>query len=267
MNVISIGPFAFDAGRLTALAAIVLFSVAVSLLSRRGKTGAETWVSLSILIWILGARAGFVLLHPDDFARAPLDVIKLWQGGFSATAGWITGGAVLVLAVVRGRRAVISPLLIAATLAGGSHWAVSATLSRPDMTLPTMNLLALNGAEVPLAQRDRVVVVNLWATWCPPCRREMPMMTDLAAEMPEVDFVFANQGESDRQIFAFLKAENLSQRGMLRDPEGQLMDRLGAVGLPSTLVFDDRGDLVRAHTGEISRAGLRAIIETARGRW
>lgn len=266
MNAISVGPFVFDAVRLTAIGAILLFSVAVSLLSRRGKTGTEAWVNLAILIWILGARVGFVLLHPEDFVRAPLDVIKLWQGGFSAPAGWIAGGAVLLVALVRGRQAVIPPLLIAAAVAGGSHWAVSAALSRPDMALPTMNLLALNGAEVELAGRDRVVVVNLWATWCPPCRREMPMMTDLAAEMPEVDFVFANQGESGRQIFAFLEAENLPQSGMLRDPEGQLMDRLGAVGLPSTLVFDDRGALVRAHTGEISRAALRAMIETAKGR-
>lgn len=90
------------------------------------------------------------------------------------------------------------------------------------------------------------------------------MMTELAAELPEVRFVFANQGEGADQIFAFLAAESLPLSGMLRDPQGHLMSRLRAVGLPSTLVFDEQDLLVAAHTGEISRAALRALIKTAK---
>ena len=110
----------------------------------------------------------------------------------------------------------------------------------------------------------QVTVLNLWATWCPPCRREMPMMTELSAEVPEARFIFANQGESADQISAFLAAENLPLAGMLRDPQEHLMGRLRAVGLPSTLIFDEQDQLVAAHTGEISRSALRSLIETAK---
>lgn len=263
MNAVSIGPFVMDASRLTAVCAILVFAFGVDLLSRRGTSGAKEWVTWAILAWIVGARAGFILGHLEDFAKAPLDMFKVWQGGYSAFAGWIAGGVVLLVAMTRGRQAVIPPLLIAAALSGITYQSVTAALPRPEVSLPSIELLTLDGKSVQLAGRNRVVVLNLWATWCPPCRREMPMMTALAAQMPEVDFVFVNQNESAEQILNFLNTEKLPLTGMLRDPDGELMERLSAVGLPSTLVFDDRGTLMRAHTGEISRATLRALIETA----
>lgn len=91
------------------------------------------------------------------------------------------------------------------------------------------------------------------------------MMTDLAANTPEVDFVFANQGEGVEQINAFLHSENLPSKGMLRDPQNRLMGTLNAIGLPSTLVFDSGGRLVAEQTGEISRAALARMIEEVTG--
>ena len=146
-----------------------------------------------------------------------------------------------------------------------AHQAVTVTLTRPAVTIPDMQLIALDGSGVQLAGRHRPVVLNLWATWCPPCRREMPMMTDLAANTPGVDFVFANQGEEAAQVLAFLEAEGLPAEGMIRDPRNRLMATLDAVGLPSTLVFDAKGRLVAAHTGEISRAALTRMIAQATG--
>lgn len=268
MNAVSLGPFAFDAVRLAAGVAIGLFLLVVAIAARRRpadqRRAAEAWAGWAVLAWIVGARIGFVLTHRGDFADAPLDALKLWQGGFSAWAGWVAAGIVLAVALMRGRGAVLRPLLIAGAVTAIAHQAVTSALPRPQMELPAMELLALDGSPVQLAGRDRVTVVNLWATWCPPCRREMPMMTQMAADMPEVDFVFANQGESADQIFAFLTAENLPVEGMLRDPRGYLMGRLGAVGLPSTLVFNKSGTLVGAQTGEISAPALRSLIDTAR---
>ncbi|WP_347140385.1 TlpA disulfide reductase family protein [Paracoccus sp. SSK6] len=269
MNAVALGPFVFDASRLAAIVAVLLF-LAVSKIAARtkryaGHAGAvEAWAGWAILAWILGARLGFVLSHASDFAAAPLDALKLWQGGYSARAGWIAAGAVLAVAFLKGRGAVLRPLLVAAALTAMAHQAITAALPRPQMRLPVMELLALDGSPVQLAGRDRVTVINLWATWCPPCRREMPMMTSLAAEMPEVSFIFANQGEGADHILAFLAAGSLPPDGMLRDPRGHLMSRLRAVGLPSTLVFDATGALVAAQTGEISGPALRTMIDTAK---
>ncbi|MCZ0963642.1 TlpA family protein disulfide reductase [Paracoccus benzoatiresistens] len=269
MNAVSIGPFVFDASRLAAVATILLFLTATTIAGRRKRnpdhSGAvEAWAGWAVLAWILGARLGFVLTHASDFAAAPLDALKLWQGGFSARAGWIAAGAALLVAMLKGRGAVLRPLLIAAALTAATHQAIIAALPRLQMRLPVMELLALDGSPVQLAGQGQVTVVNLWATWCPPCRREMPMMTRLAAEMPEMSFVFANQGESADRILAFLAAESLPQAGMLRDPRAHLMSRLRALGLPSTLVFDATGALVAAQTGEISGPALRTMIDTAK---
>ncbi|MFC0199655.1 TlpA disulfide reductase family protein [Paracoccus rhizosphaerae] len=267
MNAISIGPFAFDASRLAAVASILLFLVIMELGARYGRQHQRNlgaWAGWLVLAWILGARAGFVISHWGDFAASPLDAFKLWQGGFSAWAGWLAAGAVLFWALLRGHGAVLRPVLIAVAVAVVAHQAITAALPRPQMRLPPMELLALDGTPVQLSGGGQVTVLNLWATWCPPCRREMPMMTELAAELPEVRFVFANQGERADQIFAFLAAESLPLSGMLRDPQGHLMSRLRAVGLPSTLVFDEQDLLVAAHTGEISRPALRSLIETAK---
>lgn len=157
------------------------------------------------------------------------------------------------------------PLALGGVLALLAHQAVIATLTCPAVMLPNMQLIALDGSGALLGGRNVPVVLNLWATWCPRCRREMPMMTDVAAATPGVDFVFANQGEDADRVLAFLRDENLPGEGMIRDPHGRLMAALDEVGLPSTLVFDAKGRLVAAHTGEISRAALTRIIAQATG--
>ena len=267
MNAVSIGPFAFDASRLAAVGSILLFLIAAELAAGYGRRKQRSLGPLAgrlVVPWILGARSGFLLSNLDDFSAFPLDAFKLWQGGFSAWAGWLAAGAVLLRTMLRGRNESLRPILIAAAVAIVAHQAITAALPPRQMHLPSMELLSLDGTPVQLAGEGQVTVLNLWATWCPPCRREMPMMTELSAEVPEARFIFANQGESADQISAFLAAENLPLAGMLRDPQEHLMGRLRAVGLPSTLIFDEQDQLVAAHTGEISRSALRSLIETAK---
>jgi len=262
MTAVALGPFVFDAGRLAAIVALLVFSVVAGVMARR-RAGVEAWAGWAILGWLIGARIGFVALNWADFAGQPLDALRVWQGGFHARSGWIAGGIVLLIAALRGHYHVLRPLLVAAAITGIAHQATVSALPRPAMALPTVQLMAIDGSVVQLAGREKVVVLNLWATWCPPCRRETPMITELAADLPEVDFIFANQGEGAERIFAFLTAEGLPFAGMMRDPSSHLMGRLRAVGMPTTMVFDAEGNLSGSHTGEISRAALRAMIDTA----
>lgn len=268
MNAISVGPLVLDGGRFAGVAALLLFLLVAEITARRqgGRlTGEGTkWAGIGLVAWILAARAGFVVANWPDYGARPLDVLRVWQGGFLAPVGWAAGGAVLLIALLRKPRGALKPLAFGGIAALLLHGAVTAALPQPGATLPRMQLIALDGSAVQLAGRDQPVVLNLWATWCPPCRREMPMMTELAADTPDVDFVFANQGESVDEVLTFLKTEDLPQAGMARDPQHRLMAELNAIGLPATLVFDARGRLVGAHTGEVSRAALTRMIATAK---
>lgn len=269
MNAVGVGPLVFDGARFAGVVALLLFLGVTEIVARLqpGKLpgDAAKWAGFAVLAWIVSARVGFVIANWPVFAAHPLDALKLWQGGFLPAAGWAGGIAVLLVALLRRAPGAALPLALGGVVALVAHQTVTVTLTRPAVMLPDMQLIALDGSGAHLGGHGRPVVLNLWATWCPPCRREMPMMTDLAATTLGVEFVFANQGEDAAQVRAFLRDENLPGDGMIRDPQNRLMAALDAVGLPSTLVFDAKGRLVAAHTGEISRAGLTRMIAQATG--
>lgn len=105
------------------------------------------------------------------------------------------------------------------------------------------------------------LVINLWATWCPPCRREMPVLARAQATHADVVFAFANQGESAAEVEDFLRRQPFALRNVLRDDGSQLMVEAGSRGLPTTLFFDARGRLADTHMGELTEAGLAQKLQ------
>src|SRR5690606_184048 len=101
------------------------------------------------------------------------------------------------------------------------------------------------------------VIINLWATWCPPCRRELPLFAEAAAAFPDVHFVFANQGES-REVVADYLADrgDVNLTNVVLDRDQLTGDRFGSPGLPTTYFFDGAGWHVLTHVGEVSTVAL-----------
>ena len=104
-------------------------------------------------------------------------------------------------------------------------------------------------------------VVNLWATWCPPCIREMPVLEKAQSDYPGVSFVFANQGEHPETIKRFLSEQNLNLEHVLSDRQGGFGRATGSQGLPTTLFYNAQGNLVDSHMGELSKASLVHSLE------
>jgi thiol-disulfide isomerase/thioredoxin len=118
---------------------------------------------------------------------------------------------------------------IAIALAG---WHVTNQLHRAidAPTLPQEALPLLAGGTIDLSERDgRPLVVNLWATWCPPCVREMPMMAEVAAGQDAVDVVFANQGEGPDRIRRFFELLALEPEPAVAPRPGQPARSRGGV--------------------------------------
>lgn len=105
------------------------------------------------------------------------------------------------------------------------------------------------------------MVINLWATWCPPCRREMPVLAEAQRLRSDVSFVFANQGEGVNTIQQYLAAANLLLSNVVLDPSKALGREAGSRGLPTTLFYDAQGHLVDAYVGALSTATLSSKLK------
>lgn len=118
-----------------------------------------------------------------------------------------------------------------------------AATTLPDLVLPCFT----GGEPVSLADLRGPAVVNLWASWCPPCREELPVLqryADRAAGQVHVIGVVVG----DRQAAAAALAEDLDiSFPSLADPERQLPVQIGVVGLPATLYVDAEGRLAYRH--------------------
>lgn len=112
-----------------------------------------------------------------------------------------------------------------------------------------------------LSYRRQVVLMNLWASWCPPCRAEMPDLQRLANAYSAKGIVIVgvNEGESPQRARAF--ADSLGIRFPIWIDENQRYGRAyGALGLPTTVIVDRRGVVVRGYDGALTYAQMQAAI-------
>lgn len=264
MNAIAIGPLVFSAERFAAIAGITLFLVAAELwgLWRGRRARISAWAFAAVAVGLLSARAGFVLANLESYRQVPLDVFAVWQGGFAPQIG-VYGFIVVVIVSILRSAAVARPLVVSALVGGLGFQAVEIASSADTLgRLPESSFTDLSGAQVTPAERDgKPLVLNLWASWCPPCVREMPMMVEVANASDTVDVLFANQGEEPERIRRFLEIVRLDGDRILLDPQRALMRKFGTVGLPATLFFDAEGRVQAVHVGEISRADLTSRMQ------
>ena len=114
---------------------------------------------------------------------------------------------------------------------------------RAKLEAPAMQAVDLQGQTRSLADyRGRVVLLNFWATWCPPCRREMPSMERLRRSMAgrPLEILAVDSAETPEDVRAFLKTLDLGFP-ILLDPDGQNTRRWKVYALPTTFLLDGEG--------------------------
>ncbi|KFI07572.1 TlpA disulfide reductase family protein [Massilia sp. BSC265] len=259
MDVVTLGPFVLPTAVLLVLGGILAANLLADWFRRRRDTDPGPVIWKMLLAGFVAARAVFILRHHDLFADRPWTMLDFRDGGFDATAGLLVA-CVVGAELTRREPALRRPLLVS-SLSGIAIW-LGGTLALqafapPHAPMPELSVRRLDGAEVPLRSfQGKPLVVNLWATWCPPCRREMPALAAMQRKRPDVGFVFVNQRESAATVQAFLAAQGLRMENVVIDPAGQLGARTGSVGFPTTLFYDPRGVLRFRHVGELSEATL-----------
>lgn len=132
--------------------------------------------------------------------------------------------------------------------------------------LAEMQVTLLSGESIKLAALadGKPMVVNLWASWCPPCRREMPVLAAAQQRETGISFVFANQGENAASVRRYLSASGLDLANVLLDHEARLGLVVGSGTLPLTLFYDASGRLLATHLGELSAASLASQLDPLR---
>lgn len=259
MDAIALGPMVLPLRVLAPLGALCVANLVAWGWQRRRGVDAGPALWWMTLAGFTAARAAFVLRHLDTYLDDPLTLLDIRDGGFVAYAGLLAACAV-GFEWAR-RHPLLRRPLAAAALAGMLAW-TGASLAihasqPPNPPLPALVLQRLGGGAVDLASlKGRPVVVNLWATWCPPCRREMPALAAAQAAHPEAVFLFVNVGEDSATVQRYLTQAGLAPRNVVLDPLRTAARALDVAGYPTTLFYDRRGMQAARHMGELSRAGV-----------
>jgi peroxiredoxin len=140
----------------------------------------------------------------------------------------------------------------------------SATVKPPQVGSPMSDftLSDLSGKQVRLSDfRGRPVLINAWATWCPPCRAEMPDLHRLYQEHQEEGFVVLaiNSGEEAGQVRQFIQQSGFTFPVLL-DSGNNLLDALGIRNLPTSILIDRDGTVRAMQVGMLTPAAIQANI-------
>jgi peroxiredoxin len=128
---------------------------------------------------------------------------------------------------------------------------------------PDFALFSHEGQEISLSDyQGQVILINWWATWCPPCKAEMPAINAFYETHQANGFVVlaVNSQEGASTVKDFIQ-DNGFTFPVLLDSQGQVMDRFHVRALPTSFIIDRHGVIQHIQTGEITSQQLEAIVE------
>ncbi|KTC44459.1 peroxiredoxin, partial [Pseudomonas sp. ABAC61] len=224
MLTFTIGTFAIALNHLLLISALALATLVGWRVAKRGGDNPESVLFSLFLIGMLAARVVIVMLLAALAWGWKRPALRRPLG-----AGIVTGLAFWLLATL------------------------SLSLYDQGTRLPEVALRNAVGDTVQLTDyQGGPLVINLWATWCPPCRREMPVLEKAQQQRPDLTFLFVNQAESMQSVATFLATQELNLDNVLFDGSGRLGKAVGSMALPTTLFYSADGRLLGSHLGELS---------------
>jgi Thiol-disulfide isomerase and thioredoxins len=152
-------------------------------------------------------------------------------------------------------------LVMVFTVAFGSVCGAAETGVLTGQLMPAFTLNDVDGQPVTVAPSDKVTIINFWATWCPPCRQEMPELNRFYQKNSDkVNFYTVNLREPAGSVRAFLGRNNLSLPTLL-DADGSIGSQFAVRYIPTTIVVDRDGIIQFRKSGGMTMAELEAVVD------
>lgn len=163
--------------------------------------------------------------------------------------------------------------MVAVVAAGVAAWftlgqpaqTTSAAIARPGGPAPQIELPVVGGGTSNLmAERGKVVLVNFWATWCEPCKSEMPGLQQLADELKDQPFrLYSVDLQEDAADIQSFERDNGLRLYAVMDLEGDATRAYGVRALPATFLIDQRGMLHQQRLGPLLPGGVDTMWSEA----
>ncbi len=284
---ITLGPLLLPTMPLLVLACIVSAPWVAGRLGQRMRLNTQ-WTRRvaehAVWLGLVGARLGFVVLNWSAYENEPWTALYVWQPGYSPYVGLVVGVGYVVIRLQG--RSLKHRFHYVGALGGGFALPASIALltvlllsvvsgrTNPDVLrkgapVPDFVLASLNGAAVRFSDLSgHVVVLNFWATWCPPCRREMPTLDAVYKKYSEmhVAIVGIDLGEPPEVVKTYIDTVRVGYPIWVDAPSASITTEalhrlLGGVGLPTTVFIGPDGMIDSAHVGELSKGLLVNRIE------
>jgi thiol-disulfide isomerase/thioredoxin len=135
------------------------------------------------------------------------------------------------------------------------------------MRLPDAEFTRLEGGTVKVSDlRGRPAVINFWATWCGPCKDELPLLQQAYSSDKGAGFqMIAVTEESKAEVSTFVEDSDMRLPVVL-DPGGQASNRYHIQGIPTTFFLNSEGVIIIRHTGSLTPGTLQVFLEQIMGK-
>lgn len=262
---VQIGPLSLSAHIVAIFLSIITAVIVVYIFDRKKTTNkVEPYLWFMIIVSALTGRAVYVARHFESYKLNIISIPDIRDGGFSLLSAVIA--LVVMLMFLVWRHKTIRRALLLSSLSGlsvlGISLAIISSFGLSGHKIQNIELTDLNHNSIYLHEfLGKPTVINIWASWCPPCRREMPALQEAQQKNPEINFIFINQRESNQLIKNFLTDQGLNLNNVLVDQHGLFAASINSNGLPTTVFINKHGMVIDTRLGELSAATLNARIK------